>query len=232
MYKTIGVSGAIASGKSTFVKAFISVLEERKVPYYHFDADKKTHDVIKNEHSYIAKMLGIKKSDFDTPDAERSFIKSIWEKILKSDDINTDYQKFMWFKLKQMLVKEQYEFFTNLQSNSAERGVYIFDAAFLFSDYWDAIADMVIKVVADKEERKVRYIERIKKNTNNKCINNSILSEQFERIEHIGEREKRLDRDRNRKIIFTMNNTNTTGDVPLILEAKAIYSSLFEEKPW
>lgn len=236
MVKTLGVSGSIASGKSYFVKVFIDLLKEQNVEYYHFDADKETHEVIRKNHKEISALLNIIDLYKDgVSDSERAFSKAILNKILSSSELNKTYQTYIWNILYGELLRSRDNFFSSIKDKGLDKGVFIFDAAFLFGAGWDNLADMIVKVVADTDVRKARFVERSEQNVHkndDKNHDKSHFEAQFDLIEKASEKERYLDRERNRKIIFIMNNTNTTGDVPLELEAKTVYTCLFEEKPW
>lgn len=216
MKKTLGVSGIIASGKSTFVKEFLKGAENRGIKAYHFDADKKTSDVLK-EHS---KDICTKFSFAYTPNF-LELKKNIKEAILKDPHLNNDYQTYIWDILKKVLENERDAFFSSV--NEDENAVFVFDAAFLFSATWDSLCDIIVKVVSDSDERKKRFMLR----ENGTCQSQKDKENAFFLEEKAFESEKIVDIYRNRKIIYTLNNTNTTLPCVLELEVKVVFDLLF-----
>lgn len=215
MNKTVGVSGIICSGKSTFVKTFTDLLAEKNIPFYHFDADKETHKVI-DEHKREIKSIIKLENDEDKP-----ISKAIFDIIFNDAQKRAEYERFIWGKLEEKLLKEREKFFKD-----KEKSVFLFDAALLFSANWDNYADMIIKIVSDTEDRCLRYIKRKKEGK----LTSELLKNEFFLIEKAFEIEKKLDTQRNRKIIFTVNNTINIGDKPMLMEAKVLLETLFGEK--
>lgn len=214
--KTVGVAGVIAAGKSTITKLLVKKAQERGIEVCHFDPDRETQILIKENQGEIEAMLSIGESkSFD------EFKSKIISCIFRDDEKRKNYSEFIWQKLKAWLIERRLAF--EKECTDKTNAMFIFDAALLFSASWDELCDLVLKVVADPEVRKKRFFEREKI---------AVLSEKdkektFFLQEKAFDDEKVIDINRNRKIIYTLNNTDTSISRVLELEIDVILNLLF-----
>lgn len=209
MTKTLGVAGLIASGKSTVACSIIKRAKELGVLAYHFDADKETESVIKEHKDEIAALLGLEKQG-DCEASLSPFKNAISDVVFNDSEKRKTYEKFIWRLLENRLLKEREQFFKGVKEG--ENALFIFDAALLFSADWDRFCDIVLKVVCDPAEREKRFISREKMAS----LPQKERKNAFFLIEKAFEIEKVIDIQHNRKIIYTMNNTNIA--IPKVLE--------------
>lgn len=217
--KTLGVAGVIASGKSTVTSILVKMAKERGIMVCHFDADKETQSVIKEKQKDLENMLSISKSSsFD------EFKFRVRERIFEDDEKRKMYSEFIWSILKQKLLERRFLFEKECANN--ENALFVFDAALLFSACWDELCDLVLKVVADPEIRKKRFFER----ENMAGFSEKDKEKAFFLQEKAFDYEKGVDINRNRKIIYTLNNTNTSISRVLELEIDVILNMLFNRE--
>lgn len=187
----IGLTGGIASGKSTVSK----YLKEKG--YQIFDADKIAKDLT-NEDNIKNKIV----EKFGSNILDNNF--SLDRKKMKEIVFN-DKSKLKL--LSDIIHPEVFEFYKKAKENNKENKILIFDVPLLFESGIDSLCDKILVVISDHKNQIERIIERDKIDktlatniinsqiTNKERIkkadivieNNGSLEELYEKIERVCE---------------------------------------------
>lgn len=142
MVKVIGITGLIASGKSTLS----NYLKEKG--YKIFDADYEVKKLYSNND-----FLNILKKAFPTAFVNSILNKDILAQIVFSNLIKKNKLENLIHPIIEMKCDEF------VKDNANEKVIFL-DIPLLFEVGWDKKCNEIILVVIDKEIQKIRYIER------------------------------------------------------------------------
>ncbi|MBL6621998.1 MAG: dephospho-CoA kinase [Rickettsiales bacterium] len=142
--KIIGITGYIASGKTTIANIFL------KKRYNLFDADKMVHKIYDSKDAIEYFQELIPESIIDN----RVDRKTIVDKIIKDENYLQQIESFIHPRVRKLLD----EFITENKINNSE--IIILDIPLLFESGLDKICDYKIFCKASKEIMLTRFLER------------------------------------------------------------------------
>ena len=142
MTKIIGITGLIASGKSTLTKYLL------EKGYKVFDADKEVKDLY-SEENFLNKLKII----FPDVFINNNIDKSLLAKLIFSNK----NEKEKLEKLIHPLIEKKCDIFIN--TNQLEKTIFL-DVPLLFEVGWNKKCNEIITIILDKDIQKERYINR------------------------------------------------------------------------
>jgi dephospho-CoA kinase len=201
--QVVGITGNIGSGKSTIARAFTAL----GIPVFNSDDEAKKAYTIPSIQIEVREILGSSKGPKEGPveNIHLDFSKGTWKSEIAAVIFSDEEKRLRLESLIHTYVRNE---FIRWKADQASR--YVIREAALANSFQQENCDWLIEVIADKETRKIRVIQR-----------SGLTEEEFNKRDALQLRNESYPSNK----IFIVSNNSSDRVLPEILKIHELLSA-------